>query len=65
MRIKLNGEFCETQSQTVAELLRELNAPQKGVALAQNGQVVRRSEADKTPLRENDDIELIHAVQGG
>jgi sulfur carrier protein len=65
MRIKLNGELRETESRNVAELLRELNTPEKGVAVAQNGQVVRRGEAENTPLQENDDIELIRAVQGG
>ncbi len=65
MRIKLNGEYSETAAQSIAELLREVNAPSVGVAVALNGQVVRKSEHDATPLNENDDIELIRAVQGG
>jgi sulfur carrier protein len=65
MRIKLNGEYRDVRAQNIAELLEELNAPPKGVAIARNGQVVRRSEAAKTALLENDDIELIRAVQGG
>ncbi len=65
MRIKLNGEYSETRALTVAELLRELNAPSVGVAVAVNGQVVRKAEHDATVLNENDDIELIRAVQGG
>jgi thiamine biosynthesis protein ThiS len=65
MRIKLNGEFAQTQAQTVAQLLRELEAPSAGVAVARNGQVVRKSEHETTPLQEDDDIELIRAVQGG
>ncbi len=65
MRIKLNGEYSETAAQSIAELLREVNAPSVGVAVALNGQVVRKFEHDATPLNENDDIELIRAVQGG
>lgn len=65
MHIKLNGEYSETQALTVAELLHELNTPSIGVAVAINGQVVRKAEHNVTPLNENDDIELIRAVQGG
>ncbi len=65
MRIKLNGEYSETQARTVAELLHESNAPSIGVAVAVNGQVVRKAEHDTTPISENDDVELIRAVQGG
>ncbi len=65
MRIKLNGEYSETTARTVAELLRELNAPLIGVAVAVNGQVVRKAEHDTTTIGENDDIEFIRAVQGG
>ncbi len=65
MRIKLNGEYSETQARTVSELLRELDAPSVGVAVAVNGHVVRKAAHDATQLSENDDIELIRAVQGG
>jgi sulfur carrier protein len=65
MRIKLNGEYSETQARTVAELLRELQAPAVGIAVALNGQVVRKTEHGTATLNENDEIELIRAVQGG
>ena len=65
MRIKINGEYSETQARTIAQLLRELRTPPVGVAVAVNGQVVRKAEHDTTPLSESDEIELIHAVQGG
>jgi sulfur carrier protein len=65
MRIKLNGEYSQTHACTVAQLLRELEAPSSGVAVALNGQVVRKTEHEATPLDEDDDIELIRAVQGG
>jgi sulfur carrier protein len=65
MRIQLNGENKETQARTIAELLSELNAPETGTAVALNGAVVRRAEHENTPLREDDDVEVIRAVQGG
>jgi len=65
MKIQLNGEKKETAAQTIAELLRELNAPESGVAVAQNGAVVRRAGWEETKLNEGDEIEVIRAVQGG
>ncbi|HEX8236587.1 MAG TPA: sulfur carrier protein ThiS [Abditibacteriaceae bacterium] len=65
MRIKLNGEYSETAAGTIAHLLRELETPSVGVAVALNGQVVRKAEHDTAVLNENDEIELIRAVQGG
>lgn len=65
MKIQLNGEWKETSSQTIAELLRELNAPDSGVAVALNGVVVRRGEWENASLKESDEIEIIRAVQGG
>ncbi|HEY0075012.1 MAG TPA: sulfur carrier protein ThiS, partial [Abditibacteriaceae bacterium] len=59
------GEKTETSSRTIAELLRETNAPDSGVAVALNGDVVRRGEWESTALKDNDEIEIIRAVQGG
>ena len=65
MRITLNGENKETQARTIAELLKELDAPETGVAVALNGAVARRAEHENTLLREGDEVEVIRAVQGG
>lgn len=65
MRIKLNGETRETTVRTVADLLRELHAPEQGIAVAVNEQVVRRAAHPTTLLQEGDEVELIRAVQGG
>ncbi len=65
MKIQLNGEITETNARTISELLRELKAPDSGVAVAQNGVVVRRAEWGNTSLQDGDEIEMIRAVQGG
>ncbi len=65
MRITLNGEALETQSENIAALLHERAMPQIGVAVARNGSVVRRADHQSTLLREGDAIEIIRAVQGG
>jgi sulfur carrier protein len=63
--ITLNGQDETTLAANVAELLRERGAPEKGVAVAVNGSVVRRADHAQTPVREGDKIEVIRAVQGG
>ena len=65
MQLKLNGELEEVEATTVAELLKEVNAPSTGIAIALNGSVVRRAQHWSTPLQEGDEIEIIRAVQGG
>lgn len=63
--IRVNGVIKTTTSTTVADLLRELQAPQIGVAVARNGVIVRRAEQQSTLIADGDDIEIIRAVQGG
>lgn len=65
MRLKVNGEQRELQATTIALLLQELEMPSIGIAVARNGKVVRRDDHAATPLEENDEIEIIRAVQGG
>jgi sulfur carrier protein len=65
MTITLNGENKDVAAKTVGELLRELDSPEIGIAVARNGEVVRRAQVESTFLLENDDIEIIRAVQGG
>ncbi len=65
MKIMLNGATHQTQAGNIGELLRELEMPERGIAVARNHQVVRRAEHNTTALQENDIIEIIRAVQGG
>lgn len=65
MKIKLNGEEKQVEAATIFQLLEKLNAPEIGIAVAKNGAVVRRADHASTPLEENDEIEIIRAVQGG
>ena len=65
MKISLNGAERTVSAHSMAELLLELQMPLAGVAVALNGNVVRRAEHQSTLLKENDEIEIIRAVQGG
>jgi len=65
MTIILNGQSHQTTAPNVAALLRELNFPQNGVAVALNGSVAPRAQHETTSIKDDDRIEIIRAVQGG
>jgi len=66
MNITLNGKQRELLSETeVAALLGELGVRPEQVAVAVNGEVVRRSDWAKTVVRDGDAVEVVRAVGGG
>lgn len=64
-KIQVNGTPQVTQAQTLAQLLRELEMPPQGVAVAVNARVVRRADHADYKLQDDDAVEIIRAVQGG
>ena len=68
MKIKLNGEERVFDKElSLNELVQtELNSDEpKGVAVALNYKIIPRQNWSETVLKENDEIEIVHAVQGG
>ena len=68
MKIRLNGEETEVRlNLNVYELLvvLELDPAQSGIAVAVDREVIPKTEWQETKLRENSDVEIIRAVQGG
>lgn len=65
MRIVVNGQDYQTQARTAAALLEELQTPEVGIAMALDGEVVRRSQLQQTTIPEGSNIEIVRAVQGG
>ncbi|OGG52249.1 MAG: thiamine biosynthesis protein ThiS [Candidatus Handelsmanbacteria bacterium RIFCSPLOWO2_12_FULL_64_10] len=66
MRITVNGEErAIPEGVSVAELLKALNIPKVGVAVAVNFEVVQRQALEATRIQEGDRVEIIRAVQGG
>lgn len=68
MNIKVNGENKKMNSTlNVLEFLKiELHKDEfGGIAVAKNGTIVPRSKWESTEINDNDDIEIVHAVQGG
>jgi sulfur carrier protein len=62
----LNGKPRALEAPTdITRLLAELNVKPEQVAVAVNGEVVRRTEWASTEVREGDVIELVRAVGGG
>lgn len=66
MRLNINGaERNISSSNTIAELVRELDIHTPHFAMALNFQVVPKSQYESTPIKEGDHVEIVHAVGGG
>jgi sulfur carrier protein len=52
-------------SRNVVELLAEMGVEPRGVAVALNGEVVRRSQWEVTQIHPSDRVEIVTAVAGG
>ncbi len=64
--ITVNGAPSEVApGSTVAELVRALEAPDRGVAVAVDGEVVPRTAWDQARLPAAARVEVVMAVQGG
>jgi sulfur carrier protein len=68
MIIELNGRSVELPADaTVADAVIEAGADGdgRGVAVAVDGEVIRRAEWGKAKLRSDQKVEVVRAVQGG
>ncbi len=66
MTVVVNGEQTELAAGTTVGQVVDRRAEQRrGVAVAVNGEVVRRADMDTTELADGDRVELVGAVQGG
>jgi sulfur carrier protein len=64
--ISVNGDpSVVTPGTTVAELIRVLDAPDRGVAVAVDGEVVPRGAWEQTAIADEAKVEVVMAVQGG
>ncbi len=66
LRVILNGKEEVLESgKTLQKLMEQKNLPKIGLAVAINGQVVPKNQWAATKIHPDDEIEIIHAVQGG
>ena len=68
MKIRVNGEDREVRLElNIYELLikLELNPDQSGIAVAVDREVIPKTKWQETELCEDNEVEIIRAVQGG
>ncbi|ALG05957.1 sulfur carrier protein ThiS [Kibdelosporangium phytohabitans] len=66
MKVRVNGVERElAEGATVADVLRLLDIPRTGVAVAVDGEVVPRAKHPETVVGAGADVEVLTAVQGG
>lgn len=65
MNITLNGKAHTVPGGSVADLVASLKVKSVQVAVALNGEVVRRTDWAETALSEGDAVEIVRAVGGG
>jgi len=65
MTFLINGAEISSESNMLDALLKELNIPESGIAIAVNDEVVSKNNWKTISLNENDKILIITATQGG
>ena len=65
--ITVNGAAytCQSTSQRVSDLVRDLSLEGKRIAIERNGEIVPRSKHAETVQVDGDKIEVVAAVGGG
>jgi thiazole synthase len=65
-KVFVNGEYRELADDTTVEtVVTELGVNRSGTAVAVDGEVIPRGEWAQTELRDGQELEVLHAVQGG
>ncbi len=65
MKLKINGEDKETQSETILQLLKELDIVPERVAVEVNLRIIKRADFENYKLYEGDTVEIVYFVGGG
>jgi thiazole synthase len=65
-KVFVNGDYREVGDGTTVEtIVRELGVDGRGTAVAVNGEVIPRGKWAETELYDGQEVEVLHAVQGG
>jgi sulfur carrier protein len=65
-KIRLNGEIKEIKTHSNAfDLLNQLEIEARRLAIEVNEEILPRSQFDQYIFKENDQIEIVHAIGGG
>lgn len=63
--ILVNGRDDDFLAETIDVLLGRLGVEPRGIAVALNGEIVRRAEWSSTVVPDNSSIEIVTAAAGG
>lgn len=63
--VKINGEVLDIAGKTLSEYLETTRYDPKRIAVEKNGDIVPKSQYDKTVLTDGDVIEVVSFVGGG
>jgi sulfur carrier protein len=63
--IRVNGDPQEFIDESVDDLLRRLSIEPRGVAVAIDGEIVRKTEWSSMRIEDGNTIEIVTAVAGG
>lgn len=66
MTVNVNNQPKEiTENTSVAQLLKQLEQPENGIAVAINQQIITKTNWENQLLNNGDDLLIIQATQGG
>ena len=65
MRLKVNGKEYETKTETILQLLREMEIMQGRVAIEVNLDVIKKTDYENYRLQDGDNVEIVYFVGGG
>ncbi len=66
MRVRVNGEDRDLpQAITLSDYVASLGVNMASIAVAVNGEVVKRDDMPSVELAEGDTVEIVRAVGGG
>jgi sulfur carrier protein len=63
--IRVNGDSDEFLDETVLDLLQRRGIEPRGIAVALDGEVVRRGAWSETMIRDGSQVEIVTAAAGG
>jgi sulfur carrier protein len=63
--ITVNGVAQEHVEETVSDLLQRLDIEPRGIAVAIDGEIIRRADWLTTPIVNESVVEIVTAVAGG
>ena len=62
---KVNGEIIDERFDDINIMLKSLGYRSEIVVVELNGEIVSRSDFEKTPIRDGDKVEIVCFVGGG